>query len=614
MKVQGKTFYQIIGIVAAMGLLLLIVFLFAIRVMWGETQVADKNIENIAHSNASAVLNTFNGYIHTLRGIAVTLEPLEDHQTPDVLTMLNRIARIQGFIRLTIDYPNGVSYTSDGDVLEDPSNGDTCKASQERAYISDVSPSRVNGKSIVSIYVPILDVQGEAVATLRGVLETDTLGESLNLNLYGGDSYYCVIDGAGNYVAHDPRLAIQSGSNYFDALEQYLFEQDFSKESIASAFDAQQEVSSSFIDRDEPYRAYFKPIGINHWMMLVTVPQRSIHAQASNNIRYAMEMMGAVILVLLVLFACVYASQRSMHNAAMLNEKCFRVLAEQTKKAIFEWTFQENKITALSNFNEIFGRDVATHNSAQDALTAKVIHPDDVEIFQTVFSRITNGVSVDSERFRIMNDAGVFRWCELSGIVINDEKGRPYKAVGSLEDIDEQVRREEALYEAARIDSLTKLYNKKAAELLAKEILTESSEDKMHAVVCVDLDNFKSINDSFGHQYGDAVLIEIADVIKQSFRSTDVLGRFGGDEFILFIKNIPNVGFIRDKAHKLNVEINRTYTQSGVSHTISASIGVSIYPRDGLDYEELYNKADTASYIIKKHGKNGTAFYGQQES
>jgi diguanylate cyclase (GGDEF)-like protein len=211
-------------------------------------------------------------------------------------------------------------------------------------------------------------------------------------------------------------------------------------------------------------------------------------------------------------------------------------------------------------------------------------------------------------RLRFREADGSYQYCSLSSTVVYNKKRKPYKSIGFIENIDKQVRHENLLLQKANTDTLTGFYNKAAAETFISEIILSSSNESLHALMCIDLDNFKCINDLFGHLYGDSVLIEMSGNMKNLFRTNDVLGRFGGDEFVIFIRDIPNIGFLNEKAAELNKRLNKTYEKDGTESTVSASIGIALFPSDGTTYSALYKKADEASYEAKKSGKNTHIF------
>lgn len=125
----------------------------------------------------------------------------------------------------------------------------------------------------------------------------------------------------------------------------------------------------------------------------------------------------------------------------------------------------------------------------------------------------------------------------------------------------------------------------------------------------MDLDNFKQINDTFGHQYGDQVLKEVADILRKKFRRDDILGRLGGDEFTALLLNATGFEVMEPVFRELCDELKRTYTKDGKSVTISASFGIAEAPKYGTAFGELYEKSDLMLYKVKESTKNGYQAY-----
>lgn len=161
--------------------------------------------------------------------------------------------------------------------------------------------------------------------------------------------------------------------------------------------------------------------------------------------------------------------------------------------------------------------------------------------------------------------------------------------------------------ESARKDPLTQLYNKTETEEMIADYLCAYEGPSVFMII--DIDNFKGINDTLGHLYGDAVLSELALRLKTIFRDTDVVGRIGGDEFIVFMTNISDMEVIKGKIEKILCTFNRSFAEKDVSYKISASVGVAFHPKDGATFSLLMEKADKALYFAKKHGKNRYAIY-----
>lgn len=171
-----------------------------------------------------------------------------------------------------------------------------------------------------------------------------------------------------------------------------------------------------------------------------------------------------------------------------------------------------------------------------------------------------------------------------------------------VKDIDEEKRKEQEIHLSAKMDKMTMVYNRETTMQAITEILNKSSNNR-HALFMIDVDNFKRINDTLGHQAGDEFLIKIASIIKSNFRQNDIVGRVGGDEFFALMQNVPNTKMIHKKADAVlkNVaELCKDYEDI----QLSVSIGISIYPLNGTNMDELYMNADNAMYQAKKCGKN----------
>ena len=168
-----------------------------------------------------------------------------------------------------------------------------------------------------------------------------------------------------------------------------------------------------------------------------------------------------------------------------------------------------------------------------------------------------------------------------------------------------------ALENKADTDLLTGMYNKISTERKIVETLTYEKNEQ-HMMVLFDIDNFKKINDTMGHAFGDQVLKTLGEELSQEFRKSDILGRTGGDEFTLLIKDLKSDEILNKECDKLVAFFNQFKAGDYVKYSATASIGVAIYPRDGSDFAALYKAADHALYDAKKQGKNRLVCYNQE--
>ena len=175
--------------------------------------------------------------------------------------------------------------------------------------------------------------------------------------------------------------------------------------------------------------------------------------------------------------------------------------------------------------------------------------------------------------------------------------------MGTISDIDEEKRMVEELRRRAELDALTGLYNHTETERRAEMYLADAPET-VCAMFIIDVDNFKLVNDGQGHLFGDAVLAELAAGMKRLTRKSDVIGRIGGDEFAIFLKDIPSSQIAEEKARQLLDIFQHLFQGEKQPVEVTCSIGLALYPWDGRDYQELYHCADLALYQAKSRGKN----------
>lgn len=201
---------------------------------------------------------------------------------------------------------------------------------------------------------------------------------------------------------------------------------------------------------------------------------------------------------------------------------------------------------------------------------------------------------------------GEYKWVSFTLNMFEDPDSGDVKGFLYLEDIDKQKKEELTLKFNAEHDLMTRLYNKMTTVEKIKEFLAEegSKKDK-HAFFMMDIDNFKKVNDQYGHPFGDMVLCDVAATLSSLFREGDIVGRMGGDEFGVFLKNISSKEMVCKKAEEICKRLYKEYHKDEKTCIVSASIGVALYPLSGMAYEELFCSADSALYEAKEKGRNG---------
>ncbi|MEO5349071.1 MAG: diguanylate cyclase [Magnetococcus sp. YQC-3] len=192
----------------------------------------------------------------------------------------------------------------------------------------------------------------------------------------------------------------------------------------------------------------------------------------------------------------------------------------------------------------------------------------------------------------------------LSVFILTDALGRVVRHVGFFRDITEHKRQEEKIAWQATHDPLTGLSNRKHFhERLENRLLSSRLDGSALAVLFIDLDGFKPVNDTYGHEMGDQLLKQVANLLRQAVRREDLVARFGGDEFVVLLR-IAEVGDAEQVAGKIVELFSVPQNVEGKPLQVGASIGVAVFPQDGGDGESLLRRADEGMYAAKRAGKN----------
>ncbi|HZF78164.1 MAG TPA: sensor domain-containing diguanylate cyclase, partial [Rubrivivax sp.] len=213
-------------------------------------------------------------------------------------------------------------------------------------------------------------------------------------------------------------------------------------------------------------------------------------------------------------------------------------------------------------------------------------------------------------QYRILDDDGQERWCSSSGEPIFDEEARFRGYRGVTRDITARKRSEERITYLATHDGLTGLPNRSMfSSLLNVAIAAARRYERRFAVIFVDLDRFKLINDTLGHEAGDNLLKEVATRLSACLRASDVVARLGGDEFVVLVQEIHDEQQAEVVARKVLVALVKPVMLAGQECRVTASLGICMYPRDAQDEQSLMKNADIAMYQAKAGGKNNYRFH-----
>ncbi len=274
---------------------------------------------------------------------------------------------------------------------------------------------------------------------------------------------------------------------------------------------------------------------------------------------------------------------------------------------IYEYNIKEKSLVTISGTSSEY-KFSDKEKSRCNYLQFKGIHPEDKEEFERgCYGREDSSEPLTVEIRILVNE--VYRWISLTTRVLMDKKGEPICILGKISDVDEKKREELQLREKATQDAMTKLLNRAAFKEKVEKSLKRATESGQQnsAILLLDIDKFKNVNDTYGHLYGDTVIVGMAEVLQKVFKGKGIVGRFGGDEFTVFLSETT-----KEQLTTLICELRETFAKEFAETAervkISCSVGAALYGESGTTLEELLSSADSALYFVKENGRDNFAF------
>jgi diguanylate cyclase (GGDEF)-like protein/PAS domain S-box-containing protein len=316
-------------------------------------------------------------------------------------------------------------------------------------------------------------------------------------------------------------------------------------------------------------------------------------------------------------YRALYADSREMEQKLLKNEESMKLAAllfQNTGEGMMV-TDAGGRILAVNPaFSQLTGyaeKEVIGHRGYE--LTSG---RQDQSFFSRLFESIAETGQWEGELWHQHKSGEEFLVAMRFNTVYN-EQGKPFRYVALLSDITEKKASEELIWRQANFDTLTGLANRRMFhERLRQEMKKTDRSQLPMALIFVDLDYFKEVNDTLGHDMGDLLLKEVAARLTGAVRGTDTVARVGGDEFILVLSELRQAGDMVRTAKEILAQMSTPFQlgQGADQHTaaISCSIGVTLYPNDGKDAETLIKNADQAMYAAKQQGRNRYNYYAKQ--
>ena len=302
---------------------------------------------------------------------------------------------------------------------------------------------------------------------------------------------------------------------------------------------------------------------------------------------------------------------RRAEATARDSEARWKLALEAAGDGVWDWHIQAGTEFFSERLLQMCGYGGGDLNSNPDEFDDRT-HPDDLEqLHQARQDHFEGRVPLYHSERRILCKDGTWKWVLSRGLVISrDADGKPLRMIGTFTDVSSRKASEALIRQQAFYDTLTGLPNRRMLrDRLEQEIKRNNRDQQELAILFIDLDHFKEVNDTLGHDRGDMLLIEAGRRIQSCVRASDTVARMGGDEFTVIMADLPSSSHLEGILQKMLRALGELFQLGTEQVFVSASIGITMYPTDATEIEDLFKNADQALYVAKGAGRNRFSFF-----
>ncbi|MFA6848830.1 MAG: GGDEF domain-containing protein [Selenomonadaceae bacterium] len=317
--------------------------------------------------------------------------------------------------------------------------------------------------------------------------------------------------------------------------------------------------------------------------------------------RYSGSIMVVIAIMVVVFAFCVIAFHQTKKLLYRQQQRYFK-LAGLSNEYVFEYDVQRDRLILSNQCAKMFGLPRVIDNYR------KIVQKKNSQKSTSPLMYIDNALRADRKDNRIdlfMSDGRLGKFRTMNTLCYDRHKTVEF-IIGKFVDVSQEVEERKKLEIKAQMDGMTGVYNAKTCRKLMQEAMTMREQDHDDAFIILDIDYFKGINDTMGHHVGDKVLQTLARNLKRTVRSTDIIGRLGGDEFCIYMRSVPSRQFVGEFCEQINScrgMLARIKNEQNIACEATVSLGAAFVKKDEI-FEEVYKRADAALYKAKNKGRN----------
>lgn len=620
------------------AVVLVVLLVFSIALFKSVKNTAYNMLENTSAQQAVALTNDGNKHISVLEAVGDQMEDsgFVSSSISVKLTKLNYPVKNSDFIAMGYADKNGKSVIS-GKVIEkykEKAARGTMDLSSER-WMSmaksgknctvAVKKDKVTGEACIIAAVPYTS-NGTTEGVLFGIYPASSFAKILSGTAFNGKTDLYLVSGKTLEVAGEMSTGASVGNKTITRLVQLEGTENW--RSVFKSYESNKTLTFDGTCTGDSCYCSVTGTSLTGWYLVSVVKESDVDAYFGYIDTYAIRLMVALLII--AVFVVAFYLRRERKNRQIVEkerdvlrqeEERYRFVERMSNSVIFEADLLTGAFRVNDAYEELFGRRIYVDDFRIDEQMTPNIMAEDLPEFIHFLRDVAAGLEGTRE-FRVTKEhTGEIVWFRADYRPIFDKNGKAVKEIGRFQDINDEHNTMEDLHKEAIHDPLTGILNRKGFEWEVNAAISMSTQREFHALLLLDIDHFKNINDTYGHTKGDEILKTIAGILEHNIRSTDYAGRAGGDEFYLFLRDAMSIETAEMIARKIdqtlekeviygeNIYARDTDGSKNEKLRVSCSMGISTYPKDGMTLMALFEKADTALYRAKNSGRNQYAVY-----
>ena len=601
LKENKKIIWLTVVIITLVIVAVVVVFnVYKSRIEKKVSTYVNQYLSDVMDESAERISVKINENFKTLEALSMFIREYDDMQCEEIKSMLDK--QIQGALvkRYNVITKDGKEILNNSHIKNLMEQDFVKEAFNGKNTISDINISSQTEEKEIIFSVPIY--KGNQVAgILQFAYNLDAFAELIGDTVLNKKTETFIMQADGTLVSK-PKT-VSGDSNFYHLLGSAMINEPKAIERLKS--NIKNGETGTLVIGEDKYKRYicYNQIPENNWYAITIMSAGVVEGDISDISIMSAEIGQSIIIIFVLLIIYIFAVYLRSSVNTRLNSQRYKLVAEHSNSIIFEYNYKKDTAFHNSKWKENLGYDPIESDYFKEMTGGNIIVPEDVEAFESVFEELRQGRELVEKEIRIFDKDKNPIWHKMKAGSIKKRSGKITKIIGRYINVDKSKREVEYFKEQAQHDLATGLYNKETTSYKISKVLSTLGQGMKSALLFVDIDDFKDINDTYGHSFGDELLVEFSNGIKEFLNETAFAGRVGGDEFVIMLSRIENEEEALQYAKEVSKKLSAISFSSHPEVRISVSIGIAIAPKHGRDMTTLIRCADEAMYKAKEQGK-----------